>query len=853
MDATAESAGTVGRNHIIERPRLTRLLDDTSARVIMLIAPAGYGKTTLARQWLANREHAWYQAGAASSDIAALALGIAETANELCPGAGQRLREWLPTSREPEKEVDTIAELLAADLEMWPEDAWFVIDDHHELCSSEASNALTRHLFVDGGRRLFVTSRRRPGWWSARQLLYGEALEVGQTALAMTSEEATGVLADQAMAVSGLVALADGWPAVIGLAALTKTAIESADLSGTLYEYFAEEVFSALPHSLRSDVCRLALLPALERTGAQALLGASAAEAVAAAKQAGLLVAGSQPETFHPLLRAFLVHKLGELSSTEQSKAVRSAIAYLLAKESWDEAFGLISEFSCVDVFDDLVTHGMRNLLHESRLATLRDWILFAEEQGHDAPETDLLEAEVLYRRGIYDRAEILARSAASRFAVDHALRSAAYFRAGQCSYLMDDPQRALSYSRSARMSARTTSDVQNALWSEFNALAELEDDEALERLREFADIAPDDRNTIVRFASGRLVIAVRLGGLDEAVANAHPAQAIVSDVSDPTIRSSFWHAYAVALRLQGNYMNALAAASEAERVVRDSGTNFALPHVLINQAAALIGLRRFVEAEAMISEVERNARETRDQYALANVLMLRARRLLHEGNPHAAAALLDEPLDPQLSPSMAAEVLMTFAAALAGAGNFDRAIHLVSDYRRLSKYVEPALLARWVRALCSTKAAKPSREAAVRRSYLATQVEGAFDVFVLAYRIAPALLEVAAQDEAAHESLRQLVLRAQDHELLRSTALRANEVLGNRSASTLLLTPRESQVFGLLVEGKTNREIAATLVISELTVKVHVHHILKKLGVRTRTQAAVQGLRAQHRPSTLQ
>jgi ATP/maltotriose-dependent transcriptional regulator MalT len=41
--------------HIIERPRLTRLLDETTARVIMLVAPAGYGKTTLARQWLAAR------------------------------------------------------------------------------------------------------------------------------------------------------------------------------------------------------------------------------------------------------------------------------------------------------------------------------------------------------------------------------------------------------------------------------------------------------------------------------------------------------------------------------------------------------------------------------------------------------------------------------------------------------------------------------------------------------------------------------------------------------------------------------------------------------------------------------
>ena len=54
MGSKADLETPVGRRHIIERPRLTRLLDETSARVIMLVAPAGYGKTTLARQWLAK-------------------------------------------------------------------------------------------------------------------------------------------------------------------------------------------------------------------------------------------------------------------------------------------------------------------------------------------------------------------------------------------------------------------------------------------------------------------------------------------------------------------------------------------------------------------------------------------------------------------------------------------------------------------------------------------------------------------------------------------------------------------------------------------------------------------------------
>ncbi|HSC92158.1 MAG TPA: hypothetical protein VLB86_10940, partial [Gaiellaceae bacterium] len=51
---------TQGQRHIIERPRLTKLLDESNARVILLVAPAGYGKTTLARQWVASRPHAWY-------------------------------------------------------------------------------------------------------------------------------------------------------------------------------------------------------------------------------------------------------------------------------------------------------------------------------------------------------------------------------------------------------------------------------------------------------------------------------------------------------------------------------------------------------------------------------------------------------------------------------------------------------------------------------------------------------------------------------------------------------------------------------------------------------------------------
>jgi DNA-binding NarL/FixJ family response regulator len=53
-------------------------------------------------------------------------------------------------------------------------------------------------------------------------------------------------------------------------------------------------------------------------------------------------------------------------------------------------------------------------------------------------------------------------------------------------------------------------------------------------------------------------------------------------------------------------------------------------------------------------------------------------------------------------------------------------------------------------------------------------------------------------------------------------------------------LTPRETVVLGLLKEGKTNKTIARDLQLSSNTVKVHVHNILRKMQVGSRTEAAL-------------
>lgn len=73
-----------------------------------------------------------------------------------------------------------------------------------------------------------------------------------------------------------------------------------------------------------------------------------------------------------------------------------------------------------------------------------------------------------------------------------------------------------------------------------------------------------------------------------------------------------------------------------------------------------------------------------------------------------------------------------------------------------------------------------------------------------------------------------------------RADALAEHWGLASRERSaTDVLTDREAEVLALLVEGRTNAEIAAALVMSPKTASVHVSHIIAKLGAANRTEAA--------------
>jgi predicted ATPase/DNA-binding CsgD family transcriptional regulator len=99
--------------------------------------------------------------------------------------------------------------------------------------------------------------------------------------------------------------------------------------------------------------------------------------------------------------------------------------------------------------------------------------------------------------------------------------------------------------------------------------------------------------------------------------------------------------------------------------------------------------------------------------------------------------------------------------------------------------------------------------------------------------------------DDAAFQLAWQEGLGAPIEEIVSDAlALNANETPRQKASTLDLLSPREYEVLRFVVEGHSNKEIAADLCISERTVDNHVLHILTKLNVPSRTAAATYAIR---------
>lgn len=133
--------------------------------------------------------------------------------------------------------------------------------------------------------------------------------------------------------------------------------------------------------------------------------------------------------------------------------------------------------------------------------------------------------------------------------------------------------------------------------------------------------------------------------------------------------------------------------------------------------------------------------------------------------------------------------------------------------------------------------------------------LEATRQIVAVAPECAVLVLTMVADEASVVASLRvgargYLLKEASQDEVLSAlrTVAAGGAVYGPRVAAGLLgaerpdgLTPRESEVLALLAEGRANTEIARELGLSLKTVQNHVSHVLAKLQVKDRTQAALR------------
>lgn len=830
-------------SHVIDRPRLTRLLDHAEPQIVLLVAPAGYGKTTLARQWLASSqcEAVWYRAAPTSADVAVLASEIARAAANQLGIASERIEQRLRRSASPDEEAAELGTILAEDLRDWPEQSWLVLDDYQALSASESAEAFIESMVGQMSARVLIASRDRPRWISARDVLYGDVFELGKNALAMTHGEAAATLGESSNSdrFLGLVALAEGWPAVIGLASLVSRSVESSsgEVPERLYEFFASELYHELAIEHRAEICQLALASTINSRLASELFGDRSGEVLAEAERRGFLTRHDTQYELHPLLRQFLTLKLSECDESVTARAASTICQWEVGEGRFSEALQLADSCGLSSLVFEVIEAGFDDLLDQGAIASVEQWLEVARKHNPASPTISLVEMEVCFRRHRWDQARSHASRLIAELPNDHPHLSRALHRIGQIGHLDDRYEDAISYLTSARRTAQTARDMRAALWSQFLAVSDHGDREkAREILKEMKSVPDATVDDLLRLSQAELHLAARWGGVEAELSNQSGVLSLVGHSTDPLVRTGFLQTYGTALVLVARYQEALEIAQRQILEADSSGLVWVTPHALELLGVALWGLRDFVRAGSSLREAHRLSGARSDLHGQLNAAVLLARTHLAQGAPERALEAFAVEPDRAPGPSMQGDFLAVQGLVCACIGDRSRSLELYEASRRCTDHIEARVVRSFIPAVLATRDGdSESRASAITTALRESHVTENYDAFVLAYRAYPALLaELGGIRDKSAVACQEHIPEC-DYPYAERAGLRSRV---SQMPSDDPLTPREQEVLSLLHNGLSNREIAKTLWIAESTAKVHVRNVLRKLGARTRAEA---------------
>ena len=426
-----------GRLHnAIVRPRVLDILQQAPLyKLVLFRSPAGYGKTTMAAQWLADKSNVgWYSLDESDNDtfrfINYFLQAINKATDNCCPNS-QTLAE-----RRQFSSLRSLLSELFAELSQYHHELYIVLDDYHLISNEEIHEGMRFFLKnLPENITLVVTSRTTPPLGTANLRVRDLMMEVGNDLLAFDTEETTRFF-NQRVAdgiddntANNLRTYVEGWPSALQLIALQaqhqkRTLAQSAESVSQfnhahLWDYLVEEVFDLLDSETRRFLMQCSVLSTFnDELVAELTQREDALGMLESLNRYGLFIHPLEGEQnwfrFHHLFAEFLAHQRHTYMPQEEKKLHHTAAkawmklniphqALFHAKQSKDgelaaqilieKGWHMFNQGELTIMEDAINQLGKDHLYASMKLPLLRAWLAQSQHR-YNAVEDMLNESE---------------------------------------------------------------------------------------------------------------------------------------------------------------------------------------------------------------------------------------------------------------------------------------------------------------------------------------------------------------------------------------------------------------------------------------------------------------------------
>jgi LuxR family transcriptional regulator, maltose regulon positive regulatory protein len=828
----------------------TRIAAAVASRPLTIVsAPAGSGKTTALAAWVEASDIpvGWIRLDPADDSAPAAAAAVLAGLRRIRPGFGRRLEQVLQ-SRDVSGSIAHLVTAIVNDIGD-AEPLAVVLDDFHVLAGPGSTAFFDRLLdHLPGCVRLLIGCRTEPPLSLARRRVRGEVAEFWLSDLRLDAAAIRRILdlvvgVDEAL-VARVQADTAGWAAAVRLYAARPPSLPRPP-KGDLWRFLTEEVWESVPDSLQEFLLESCILEEMSAGLCDRLRARGGSlEHLIELERRNLFVsrhAGGAADAwrYHDLFREFL---RGRLRASRDEANVRElhrraaealpgmgGIEHLLASGALDAAALRIIETgyqgSYVEVLPALVPW-IERLPPEVRARHPRLELLLAgfdELQGRLGEVRSRLEP-------LRDRVRLAGDPCLAAEAAAGLVSS--YIVAGDFTRARSAVAEALAHPLPPWLTAGV---LLMRGWIEYHQANWAEADSSLEQAMELAVAAVDTE--VARLVALGVVSPILFLSRNRQRMLARTRQLISRLEECGSVALTGPRAVIAASALLR--LDLAEAEREVRSCLRETREFGGLPWIDQDLERLLLVISLTRGDHALVNEIVTAAEDRmrgsevddaeRWGYAYAAIRSdwLQGRR--HRISITAARLLHGEPR----SPAEAIVRAITTAAEARENGRFAEAeavLREAEDFQRDSPF--------W---LCAGLPGLERGSILVQQGRIAAAVEAAEPTLRMAAELGPGILltEVAAHRRVLQECAKagahareiQAVFAIADAEA--APAARSLPGRGGEKVSV-----REIEVLRLVARGRSNREIAEVLFISEVTVKSHLTRLHRKLGVRSRTHA---------------